>query len=60
MLLKFINHEIIFRANPPNNDLWLDISLSTPKHEESLVYIIQELLGIHYRPLRGIPIIVHC
>ena len=30
VLLKFINHEIIFRANPPNNDLWLDISLSTP------------------------------
>jgi hypothetical protein len=60
VLERFIDHKITFGADRAINDLWLNISLSTPRHEESLVYIIQEMLGERYTPFRSIPIVVHC
>ena len=60
VLERFIDHKITFGADRMINDLWLNISLRTSKHEESLVYIIQEILGERYAPFRGIPIVVHC
>ena len=42
-LNQFISGHYKFAANSSENDMWLDISLSTYKHSESLVFIIHEL-----------------
>jgi hypothetical protein len=60
VLLDFINNRYRFAASSEHNDLWLDISLDTPRHDESLVYIIQSILGRNYAPLQSAPIIYHC
>lgn len=51
-LNKFGNKEYTFAATHENNDMWLRVQLSSPEHEEALVYIIQELIGRHYSPLK--------
>ena len=51
VLTDFMNEKYRFAADSEYNDLWLDISLNTAKHEESLVYIIQAILGCRYKPL---------
>lgn len=61
VLLDFVNNKYRFAAMAGYNGLWLDISLGTSKHDESLVYIIQVILGRHYKPLRDdAPIKCHC
>ncbi len=60
VLSDFAKGEYRFAANRERNDMLLDISLSSPKHEESLVYIIQELLSQRYSPFGDAPVNVHC
>lgn len=59
VLTDFIHGKYRFAADSARNDLWLDIRLDTPKHEESLVYIIQAILSLHYKPFESAPISEH-
>jgi hypothetical protein len=60
VLADFSSGVYKFAPNSAENDLWLDISLSTTQHEESLVYVIQELLGLNYTRLGRAEISAHC
>ena len=59
MLKQFINGDHKFAADSSANDMWLDISLSTFKHSESLVFVIHELLAKKYKPFRSASIEFH-
>jgi len=59
-LSDFIGKKYKFAASSSHNDLWLDISLNTPKQEESLVHVIQMILGLQYKPFEHAPITDHC
>ena len=50
-LSPFIARKVTFSAKAGQNDMWLDISLPSPKHEEALVFVIQAILGNRYAPL---------
>ncbi|MBF8283604.1 MAG: hypothetical protein HW378_2519 [Anaerolineales bacterium] len=58
-LSHFINNQYHF-GQPPDNDLWLDITLSTPEQEVGLVYIIQAILSLSYTPFMHAPVKEHC
>lgn len=58
-LTQFINKEFTFAPNPDENDMWLDISLGSPRHDEAIVYVIQSLLGKRYQPLASASIEAH-
>jgi hypothetical protein len=60
VLNSFINDTYDFKAEAQWNDLWLDISLSTPEQEIGLVHVIQAILGQRYKPLGNAPISFHC
>jgi hypothetical protein len=49
-----------FRADPQWDDMWMDISLSTPEQEIGFVHIMQAILGKRYKPLAKAPISFHC
>jgi len=57
---SFIDNTYNFKAEAQWNDLWLDISLSTPEQEIGLVHQIQAILGQRYKPLSKAPISIHC
>lgn len=59
VLSDFISGNRRFGATPAGNDMWLDIRLDTANQEESLVYIIQPLLGLRYRPFADAPVHEH-
>jgi hypothetical protein len=48
VLTDFIQNEHRFQANLQENDLWLDVSLSTTKHEEAFVYVLHLVLSGNY------------
>jgi hypothetical protein len=60
VLNAFIKDAYDFKAEAQWNDLWLDISLSTPEQEIGFVHVIQAILGQRYKPLRRAPINLHC
>ena len=60
VLRAFIKDAYDFRAQALWNDLWLDISLSTPEQEIGLVHVIQAILGQRYKPLSDAPVSIHC
>jgi hypothetical protein len=60
LLNKFINNAYEFKSQAQLNDLWLDISLSSPEREIGFVKKIQAILGQRYRPLGSAPITEHC
>ncbi len=60
VLSSFINDAYDFKAEAQWNDLWLDISLSTPEQEIGFVHVIQAVLGQRYNLLSTAPIYVHC
>ena len=60
VLTLFINNAYDFKAEARWNDLWLDISLSTPEQEIAFVHVIQAILGQRYKPLSNAPISIHC
>jgi hypothetical protein len=60
VLTAFIKDAYDFRAAALWDDLWLDISLSTPEQEIGLVYVIQAILGQRYKPLGNAPVSIHC
>jgi hypothetical protein len=60
VLNAFIKNAYDFKAEAQWNDLWLDISLSTPEQEIGLVHIIQAILGQRYKPLSRAPVSIHC
>jgi len=45
VLKDFLNDKYLFSVTPPNNDMWLNINLSSREQDESLVYILQAILG---------------
>jgi hypothetical protein len=49
-----------FGGGLPEQDLWLYIHLSNKETEEGLVHVIQEILGEHYRPIKGAEVLKHC
>ena len=59
-LRKFADREYGFAATRLQNDMWLLISLDTPEQEVGVVYVIQALLGLRYRPLRNASVKEHC
>ncbi|MEX2161825.1 MAG: hypothetical protein WD751_07920 [Anaerolineales bacterium] len=59
MLKGFIEGRHKFAANASENDMWLDITLSTYKHSESLVFVIHELLAKKHMPFRRASIEYH-
>jgi len=60
VLQSLINDAYDFKAEPQWNDLWLDISLSTPEQEIGFVHVIQAILGQRYKPLGNAPVSIHC
>ena len=58
-LARFINREFTFAPNADENDMWLDIAIGSPRHDEALVYVIQSLLGKRYQPLASASIEAH-
>lgn len=60
VLSAFIKDAYDFKAEAQWNDLWLDISLSTPEQEIGFVHIIQAILGQRYKPLGRASISLHC
>ena len=56
---RFVNRGFSFASNPDENDMWLDISLGSPRHDEAVVYVIQSLLGRRYRPLATASVEAH-
>jgi hypothetical protein len=60
VLSQFINDAYDFKSKAQRNDLWLDVSLSTPEQEIGFIHIIQAILGQRYRPLSNASISIHC
>ena len=60
VLSQFINNAYDFKSQAQLNDLWFDISLSSPEQEIGVVHVIQAILGQRYKPLGGAPITEHC
>ena len=58
-LSQFIQNEHRFKAEASCNDLWLEITLRTPRHEESFVYVLHEILSQHYKGFQMATIIDH-
>jgi len=58
-LSRFINREFTFAANPDENDMWLDVALGSPQHNEAIVYVVQLILGRRYRPLKSASVETH-
>lgn len=58
-LSRFIDREFTFASNPDENDMWLDVSLGSPRHDESIAYLIQVILGQRYTPFRSASIENH-
>jgi hypothetical protein len=50
-LSRFIGREFSFAPNPGENDMWLDVSLGSPRHDEAVVFVVQSILGKRYGPL---------
>lgn len=59
VLTDFIQNKRRFQANPQENDLWLDVSLSTTKHEEAFVYVLHLILSGNYGSFQHAEIIDH-
>ena len=59
VLTDFIQGKYRFAADSAHNDLWLEISLSSSKREESLVYVVQAILSLKYRPFERAPVNKH-
>jgi hypothetical protein len=59
ILTEFVQNKHPFAANPQENDLWLDISLATAKHEEAFVYVLQLILAGHYGSFQHAHIVDH-
>jgi hypothetical protein len=50
-LSRFIAREFTFAPRPEENDMWLDVSLASPRHDEAVVFVVQSILGSRYAPL---------
>jgi len=59
VLTDFIQQKDRFGANTQENDMWLDLSLATPKHEEAFVYVLHLILTSQYTPFQHAQIIDH-
>ena len=60
VLGQFINDAYQFKSEAQLNDLWLEVSLSTPEQEIGFVHIVQAILGQRYKALVKAPICEHC
>jgi hypothetical protein len=60
VLKAFLKDAYDFRAAAQWNDLWLDITLSTPEQEIGIVHVIQAILGQRYKPLSKASVSIHC
>jgi len=60
VLSDFINDKYRFASNRELNDIWLDVSLETPKHSESFIYTIHSILSHRYTRLENAPFHFHC
>ena len=59
VLTELIHNKHRFAPNPQENDLWLDVSLATAKHEEAFVYVLHLILAGHYGSFQHADIIDH-
>ncbi len=59
VLSDFIDGKHQFAADGIHDDMWLDIALSTRELEESLVLVVQAILGRKYGPFEHAPIKYH-
>ena len=60
VLDQFINNAYDFKSQAQYNDMWIDISLSSPEQEIGFVYVLQAILGHRYKPIGSAQITQHC
>lgn len=60
VLGQLVNDAYEFKSEAQFNDLWLDVSLSTPEQEIGFVHIVQAVLGQRYKTLGKAPLTEHC
>jgi len=60
VLMDFANDKYRFGPSQKYNDLWLDISLETPNHEEGFVYVIHSIVSVRYTRFQNAPFNYHC
>ena len=53
VLERFIALAVDFGSSRDDNDMWLDITLDSPKQEEAVVHVIQALLAQRYGRLKS-------
>jgi hypothetical protein len=58
-LSGFIAREFSFAPKAEENDMWLDISLASARHDEAVVFVVQSILGNRYAPLAAASIESH-
>jgi hypothetical protein len=60
VLSDFIADRHHFAAKAAENDLWLDITLGSPQHEQAFVYVVHLPLAGYYARFQSAQITTHC
>ena len=60
VLSDLVNNKYSFSSNASENDMWFDITLSSPQQNTGFVFILQAILGNRYKPLSNAPVTFHC
>jgi hypothetical protein len=60
ILSQFINNQYPFASIQAQNDMWVDINLSSAQQNIGFVFIVQAILGMNYQPLSNAPVTFHC
>jgi hypothetical protein len=58
-LARFVNRKLKFAPNSGENDMWIEVSLGSPRHDEAVIYVIHSILGIRYTRLKSASIENH-
>ena len=60
VLQLFLKQNWKFSSAKNKEDLWLDMTLNDPKLEESLVFVIRDILATYYKPFVQSEVVFHC
>jgi len=60
VLSEFIDNKYLLSSKATENDMWLEISLSSAQIDIAFVFIVQTILGIKYKPILNAPVTFHC
>jgi len=60
VLTGFISNQYEFSSTASQNDIWLEVNLSSRQQNIGFVFVIQAILGMQSQPLSNAPVTFHC